>query len=166
VSNRRVNIIFLCGRNEALAASLEQNDWQETRVLIQGFTTRVPYFMQLVDFCVCKPGPGVCSEAALVGLPMIVEWGMFTLPQEVAVGRWILERGLGLGFSNNSQITGCVERMCMMMGEDMSTRYSPRARPGQGLSGVDLMPASNKAVFEVPMILLEVSGSNKRRSVL
>ena len=97
MSNRRVNIIFLCGRNEALAASLEQNDWQETRVLIQGFTTRVPYFMQLVDFCVCKPGPGVCSEAALVGLPMIVEWGMFTLPQEVAVGRWILERGAGAG---------------------------------------------------------------------
>lgn len=41
--------------------------------------------LQLADFCVCKPGPGVASEAALLGLPMIVEWSAFTLPQEVKI---------------------------------------------------------------------------------
>ena len=39
------------------------------------------------DMIVCKPGPGVASEAALLGLPILVEWSAFTLPQEVSRGR-------------------------------------------------------------------------------
>jgi hypothetical protein len=60
--------------------------------------------------CVCKPGPGVASEACALALPMIIEWSAFTLPQEVPVSRWVVERGLGLGFAKIDQITGCVER--------------------------------------------------------
>ncbi len=121
---------------------------------------------QVSDIIVCKPGPGVASEAALLGLPILVEWSAFTLPQEVprdggrglpgeglnvggsgggwgggiltggwgggcswrcagvnclmglqvAVCKWVVSRGLGLGFSRMGQLAGLADRVCGLMG--------------------------------------------------
>jgi hypothetical protein len=43
-----------------------------------------------------------------MGLPIIVQYSVFTLPQEVAVCKWVLNRGLGLGFSRLSQLVSQV----------------------------------------------------------
>lgn len=71
--------------------------------------------------------------------------------------RWVVERGLGLGFARIHQITGCVERMCQLLGRDMSKLYGPVVIAGEGLEGVDRAPQHNKAVFEIPGIIEKVS---------
>ena len=81
-AREKLNVIFLCGRNAALMEQLNRVAWGDTRVCVQGFTQRVSFYMQLSDMIVCKPGPGVCSEAALLGVPIIVQYSVFTLPQE------------------------------------------------------------------------------------
>src|SRR5215469_10802235 len=56
-SGLQVQLILICGRNEKLAEALRQ---ESTRIPIhiEGFTTQIPYFMALSDFCIDKPGPG------------------------------------------------------------------------------------------------------------
>lgn len=158
-----LNLIILCGRNAALAEELKAIDWP-CSVCIQGFTQRVCFYMQLADMIVCKPGPGVCSEAALLGVPIIVEWSCWTLAQEVEVSRWVMKRGLGLGFARTSQLVAQVNRMCeLLKGEERLNSMSsvhvqqrPVAISEKGLSGFDLSPANNAAVFEVPAILQDI----------
>uniref|UniRef100_A0A7S4M0J3 Monogalactosyldiacylglycerol synthase n=1 Tax=Guillardia theta TaxID=55529 RepID=A0A7S4M0J3_GUITH len=155
-ASEKLNIIFLCGRNLQLAQDLKKIEWP-CKVHVEGFTTRVSYFMKLSDMIVCKPGPGVCSEAALLGVPILVEWSCFTLPQEVAVCKWVLLRGLGLGFTNPRQLVWQVDRMCSLLNEPEAKKLlRPLPVVEKGLSGVDLNPAENVAVFEVPSILQDV----------
>jgi len=159
-ASEQLNLIFLCGRNAALVEDLKSIEWP-CRVCIQGFTQRVSFYMQLADMIVCKPGPGVCSEAALLGVPIIVEWSCFTLPQEVAVCKWILNRGLGLGFTRSSQLISQVNRMCEMLKADQSVaskhiQQRPVPISEKGLTGFDLSPADNSAVFEVPAIIQDI----------
>ena len=154
-AREKLNVIFLCGRNAALMEQLNRVAWGDTRVCVQGFTQRVSFYMQLSDMIVCKPGPGVCSEAALLGVPIIVQYSVFTLPQEVAVCKWVLNRGLGLGFARLGQLVAQVNRMLDMLnsgGNAMQMQQQlqrPVAIAEKGLSGFDLNPADNAAVFEV-----------------
>jgi len=148
-----LNLIFLCGRNTQLQEQLQQMAWP-VKVLIEGYTSNVSFYMQVSDMIVCKPGPGVASEAALLGLPILVEWSAFTLPQEVAVCKWVVSRGLGLGFSRMGQLAALVDRVCSLLGPfDTARQLRPIPIAREGMTGVDMNPADNKAVFEVPSIL-------------
>ena len=42
-------------------------------LFVEGFTAEMPYYMQLSDFFIGKPGPGSISEAIAMRLPVIVE---------------------------------------------------------------------------------------------
>ncbi len=66
-SNLGVQMIYICGKNEKLAAALRAGSSRMPRY-VEGFTTRVNHYMQLADFFVGKPGPGSVSEAAGYGL--------------------------------------------------------------------------------------------------
>src|SRR5271170_3109226 len=63
---KRVNadgqFIFICGKNAKLAERLRKLPTKFPK-FVEGFTKRVPYYMQLSDFFVGKPGPGSISEA-------------------------------------------------------------------------------------------------------
>mmetsp|Transcript_5217 Transcript_5217/g.16688 ORF Transcript_5217/g.16688 Transcript_5217/m.16688 type:complete len:322 (+) Transcript_5217:1046-2011(+) len=78
----QLNLILLCGHNKPLYNSMKQIKWPN-KVIIEEYTPNVSFYMEISDMIVCKPGPGVTSEAALLGLPILVEWSPFTLPQEV-----------------------------------------------------------------------------------
>ncbi|HXQ98679.1 MAG TPA: glycosyltransferase, partial [Candidatus Limnocylindrales bacterium] len=80
-SDLNLQLILICGKNEALAERLRS---RKTRIpiFVEGFTTRIPYYMYLSDFFVGKPGPGSISEAIQMRLPVIVERNAWTLPQE------------------------------------------------------------------------------------
>eukprot|EP00293_Proteomonas_sulcata_P013384 CAMPEP_0184302306 /NCGR_PEP_ID=MMETSP1049-20130417/12313_1 /TAXON_ID=77928 /ORGANISM="Proteomonas sulcata, Strain CCMP704" /LENGTH=297 /DNA_ID=CAMNT_0026613567 /DNA_START=9 /DNA_END=902 /DNA_ORIENTATION=- len=162
-SGKQHNIIFLCGRNKEVAEGLKSMNWP-CKIHVEGYTTKVSWFLQVSDMMICKPGPGCCSEAALLGVPMIVEWAPFTLPQEVAVCKWILNRGLGFGFCRVSQLLDQVERMCDCL-DQAGTKAQQRPVPvvEKGLTGVDLNPGGNTAVFEVPALLAEVFDSHNER---
>jgi 1,2-diacylglycerol 3-beta-galactosyltransferase len=65
-------------------------------MLIEGFTCDVPFYMELSDFFIGKPGPGSMSEALVKRLPVVVERNAWTMAHERYNADWIVEQGVGL----------------------------------------------------------------------
>ncbi|MBZ5631281.1 MAG: galactosyldiacylglycerol synthase [Acidobacteriia bacterium] len=90
-----LQFIFICGRNQNLAAKLRGMRTRKRRH-IEGFTLEIPYFMRLADFFIGKPGPGSVSEALACGLPVTVVCNAWTLPQERYNADWIRSNRYGI----------------------------------------------------------------------
>jgi hypothetical protein len=136
-------LIFICGRNAKLAQRLKALPVRAPR-LIEGFTHEVPYYMQLSDFFIGKPGPGSISEAVAMKLPVIVERNAWTLPQERYNADWIRERNAGIVVPNFRGIAGAVKEL-------LASLDSYR----ENVSRIQ-----NRAVFEIPEILATILKKN------
>ena len=132
-----LQLIMICGRNEKLAGRLREMD--RPRMHVEGFTTQVPYFMQLSDFFIGKPGPGAISEAIAMNLPVIVERNAWTIPQERYNTNWVRERGVGVVVPSFARVGEAVGEM--LSGSNLE-HYRAAA------SAIE-----NRAVFEIPEIL-------------
>jgi 1,2-diacylglycerol 3-beta-galactosyltransferase len=139
----KLQIIAICGHNERLAARLRG---LKTRIPLHtvGFTREIPYFMQLADFFIGKPGPGSISEAIHMKLPVIVERNMWTLPQERYNAAWVEEEGVGVVLGSFDGIVPAVEKLL-----DPGTFAQMQTR----LSAIE-----NRAVFEIPEMLRRIIG--------
>ena len=135
---RKLQLIAICGHNQKLYAKLRAIR-AGIPVHVEGFTKEVPYYMQLADFFIGKPGPGSISEALKMKLPVIVECNAWTLPQERYNAEWIEENGLGLVLKNFRGIAAAVNRL--LEPQDYA-RYRANAAAQE-----------NRAVFEIPDIL-------------
>jgi 1,2-diacylglycerol 3-beta-galactosyltransferase len=138
---RPLQIIMMCGHNRELAEQLAALH-DRIAMHIQGFTSEVPYFMQLSDFLIGKPGPGTISEALAMRLPVIVEKNAFTLPQELYNCDWVLERQVGMVVSNFRRIGEAIESL-LAPGRLDEFRANAAA-------------IENRAVFEIPDLLGKV----------
>jgi UDP-N-acetylglucosamine:LPS N-acetylglucosamine transferase len=136
-----VQLILLCGKNERLLRELRAQPRPMPR-LIEGFTTNVPYYMQLSDFFIGKPGPGSIAEALEMGLPVIVERNAWTLPQERYNATWVQEKQLGLVVRNFDTIADDVARLL----------ERPTFAEFQG----NAKKMHNRALFEIPDILSRI----------
>ena len=145
-SSLAIQLIFICGKNEELARALGARRASIPR-FIEGFTTNSPYYMQLSDFFIGKPGPGSVAEAMAMDLPVIVERNAWTLPQERYNTEWVRERQVGLVLNNFS---GIVEAVTELLEPENFRRCRQNAAGMQ-----------NRALFEVPAMLqriLKLSG--------
>lgn len=104
-----LQLIMLCGRNEELASEIQQLPGQQKRAVV-GFTEDVPYYMQLADFFIGKPGPGSLSEAVAMNLPIITDCSAATLVHERYNAEWVKENQLGIVLKNFKQIQSAVDR--------------------------------------------------------
>jgi UDP-N-acetylglucosamine:LPS N-acetylglucosamine transferase len=136
-----VQMIFICGKNEKLAAALRARQWRMP-AFVEGFTTRVNYYMQLADFFVGKPGPGSVSEALAMKLPVIVECNAWTLPQERYNTDWVLEKEVGVVLPNFRRIESAVSQLIQPV---TLARYRANAAA-----------LHNRAVFEIPGMLQSI----------
>jgi Glycosyltransferase family 28 C-terminal domain len=137
-SSQELQLIFLCGHNLDLAAKLRGLGLTKPAI-IEGFTTKVDYFMSLADFFIGKPGPGSISEALQFGLPVIVEKNARTLPQERYNGTWLVEKNLGVVVQDFREIGTAVEQLLT------ETTLAEFRR--------NVSMYKNYAIFEVPLIL-------------
>ena len=137
-SKLNLQLILVCGKNQALVKELNGLAWRVPH-FIEGFTTRVNYYMQLSDFFVGKPGPGSVSEALAMHLPVIVECNAWTLPQERYNTEWVVEKEVGIVLHRVAQIEGAVARL-----------IEPAALAKYRANTAKL---ENRAVFEVAEIL-------------
>ena len=135
---RPLQIIAICGHNTKLAARLRALQ-TKIPVFVEGFTKQVPYYMQLADFLIGKPGPGSISEALHMKLPVIVERNAWTLPQERYNAEWVVENKLGIVLRNFRGIADAVDELLD------PARYEEFRRNAAALD--------NRAVFEIPDIL-------------
>ncbi|MBZ5670857.1 MAG: galactosyldiacylglycerol synthase [Acidobacteriia bacterium] len=136
-----LQLIFLCGRNEKLVETLRRRRGR-LRSFVEGFTKEVPFYMQLSDFFIGKPGPGSISEAIAMGLPVIVERNAWTLPQERYNADWVLEKQVGLVVRGPHEIPSAVE---LLLEPANLARF--RARTAA---------IRNRAVYEIPGILRRI----------
>lgn len=140
-SSLAIQLILICGRNERLVQELRARNAPLPRV-IEGFTTEVPYYMQLADFFIGKPGPGSLAEAMAMGLPVIVERNAWTLPQERYNAEWVRGNEVGLVVRNFADIADAVARL---LEPHTFARFQKNARKMQ-----------NRALFEIPDILSSI----------
>ena len=140
-SSLQVQLILICGRNEKLAEALRR---EPTRIPIhvEGFTTKIPYFMALSDFFIGKPGPGSISEALSKHLPVIIDCNAWTLPQERYNAQWVREKEVGIVVRSHRQVAGAVAEL-LKLGE--LARYRARTAAME-----------NRAIFEIPVIFEKI----------
>jgi hypothetical protein len=134
-----VQLILMCGHNQALAAKLRQLPTQAAHLVVE-FTPQVRRYMQLGDFFIGKPGPGSLSEAVQQGLPVITICNAWTMPQERYNAEWVREEGLGIVVSSRRKIGPAVHDLLVRIDEFKAN-----------VARID-----NRAVFEVPEILARV----------
>lgn len=131
-------LIFLCGHNQRLCEQLSAMALPFPH-RIEGFTREIPYFMQLTDFFVGKPGPGSISEALVMGLPLIVERNAWTMVQERYNTEWIERHQFGLILRSFSDIVSGIKQM---LDPQRLAHFRSRVRA-----------VNNQAVFEIPDLL-------------
>jgi len=136
-----LQLIFVCGKNDKLAGALRSQRSRLPR-FVEGFTTRVNYYMQLADFFIGKPGPGSVSEALAMHLPVIVECNQWTLPQERYNAEWIVEKQVGIVLPNFRTIERAVAQLI-----DPAQLERYRA---------NVAAVKNRAIFEIPAILEQI----------
>jgi hypothetical protein len=136
-----VQLILLCGKNEAIAGRLRALNPQ-IPMLVEGFTQDIPYYMKLADFFIGKPGPGSLSEALAMHLPVIVERNAWTLPHERYNIAWIEEQQAGIVVPGFSRIFQAVHRL---LAPEAYSRFRERAGATR-----------NVAVYEIVQYLEEI----------
>jgi 1,2-diacylglycerol 3-beta-galactosyltransferase len=136
-----VQLILICGRNERLAKDLRR---ERTRIPIhvEGFTTKIPFYMALSDFFIGKPGPGSISEALAKRLPVIIDCNAWTLPQERYNAQWVREKEIGIVVQNHRQVAAAVAEL---LKPGQLPRFRERAAS-----------MHNRAVFEIPRIFEKI----------
>ena len=143
-SGHKVQLIFICGRNEGLAAKLRALKL-DIPFHVVGFTSEVPTFMYLSDFLIGKPGPGSVSEALHMRLPAVIERNAWTLPQERFNADWVVEKQVGVVLPN-------FKRIDVAVGELLAAGVLEKFR-------ANTAAILNRAVFEIPDMLAAIAAS-------
>ena len=135
-----VQLILLCGKNREVAAELRALNPRIIPMRIEGFTRDVPFYMELSDFFIGKPGPGSISEALAKRLPVIVQRNAWTMAHERYNADWVEEQGVGLVVPNfPAGIAGAVRTL---LAPENYARFRQRAAAMR-----------NTAVYEIPALL-------------
>lgn len=137
-SSLKIQLIFICGRNEKLANILRHSQSRLPRY-VENFTNEISYYMYLSDFFIGKPGPGSLSEAVAMKLPVITECNALTLFQERASTQWLVNHEFGIVVDHFRDIKTAVAEL--IQPENLA-RYR-----------ANVAAYKNRAVFEVADIL-------------
>jgi len=135
-------LVFLCGRNEALAAAIEAADLPFPAI-VKGFTREVHRYMAVSDVFVGKTGPLSVSEALAFGLTLLIDRAN-VLPQEHAVLKWIARNGAGEVFATPAQFARALHAL---LAKRPAARVPDPAAPG-----------GNRAAHQITGILGEILG--------
>lgn len=136
-----LQLILICGKNEALAAKLRARKWNMP-VQIIGFTKEIHKLMRAADFMIGKPGPGSIAEAMVRKLPVLIECNAWTLPQERYNATWVEEKRVGIVLKSFEDVVTGVRQML-----DLSRLAEFR----KNVAALD-----NRAIFEIPEILAKL----------
>ena len=132
-------LILVCGHNRALARQLRAEPAAAPRLVIE-FSRDIPYYMQLADYFIGKPGPGSLSEAVQQGLPVIVVDNAWTMPQERYNADWVREQGLGVVHNSLRTLADAVKLLTARLDDYRAN-----------VSRID-----NRALFEIPPLLSQI----------
>eukprot|EP00904_Undaria_pinnatifida_P003607 jgi/Undpi1/13247/HiC_scaffold_8.g02909.m1 len=127
---RETQVVVVCGKNEAVRASLEGADWpSNVHMHVKGFVSNMDEWMGAVDCIVTKAGPGTIAEATTRGLPVMLS--NFLPGQEAGNVPFVIEGGFG---AFNRKPKKIAETVCTWLGDDnllarMSFNAKKASRP-------------------------------------
>jgi hypothetical protein len=136
-----LQLILICGKNEALAGKFKARQWKMP-VQVIGFTKEIHKLMRAADFLIGKPGPGSIAEAMVRKLPVLIECNAWTLPQERYNAQWVEEKRVGIVLKSFEDVVTGVRQML------------DRQRLGEFRRNVAAL--DNRAIFEIPEILAKL----------
>jgi UDP-N-acetylglucosamine:LPS N-acetylglucosamine transferase len=140
-----LQLILICGRNEALAGKFRNRKW-DMPVHVVGFTKEIHKLMRAADFLIGKPGPGSIAEAMVRKLPVLIECNSWTLPQERYNAEWVTEKRVGIVLHSFKEIVEGVRQML---------EPARLAEFRKNVAALD-----NRAIFEIPEILAKLLGES------
>src|SRR5580698_4280775 len=146
-----LQLILICGRNEALAARFRGRKW-DMPVHVVGFTKEIHKLMRAADFLIGKPGPGSIAEAVVRKLPVLIECNSWTLPQERYNTEWVTEKRVGIVLHSFKEIVEGVRQI-----------LEP-ARLAEFRKNVAAL--NNRAIFEIPEMLAQLLGESAEAAEL
>ncbi len=147
---QKLQLIFICGRNEELALALRKSQGLQKRFVI-GFTEDIPYYMHLSDFFIGKPGGISISEALAMKLPLIVQRNFATIINERYNTDWVQQKDVGVVIRSFRNIAPAVEKFLQ---PENFARYR-----------ANVAAVNNQAVFEIPDILQKILATTYKTPV-
>ena len=107
-ANLPIQLIVVCGRNDALRARLESAHLR-TPAHICGFVRTMPEIMHASDVVITKGGPQTIAETLVAARPVIITQ---LLPgQEEGNGAFVESRGVGFGPGSVDQVVANLTRL-------------------------------------------------------
>ena len=100
-------IVAICGRNEALQASLAARPSGRNRIVPVGFTSELQVYLRAADLAVGKPGPASVLEAVAALTPLVMDAGR-VMPQEEPNADLIALHGMGLKVAHRRDLPAAV----------------------------------------------------------
>lgn len=134
-------MVVIAGRNAKLQRRLKAARW-EIPTRIEGFVNNVPQWMAAAEVLITKAGPGVLSEAFIVGLPLIISGA---IPgQEAPNVNYVISHGAAIAETNPRRIAAWLAQV-LQTGDETLTRMAAAAhrlaRPDAALEVVRLIEA-------------------------
>ena len=139
-ANYPFQLIFACGNNQALVETINNSQTRYKKIAL-GFVNNIHSLMQISDFLIGKPGATTVTEALVSKLPMLLEYHIFTMPQERYNAKWVFESHAGLPFARLSRLPNVVKKLLAHWEQYKSA-----------LQQLDTI----RGLFEIPEILDEI----------
>ena len=141
-SELKLQLIFICGRNEELANNLKDIPSRLPK-LIEGFTKKIPYYMDLSDFFISKPGSVGISEAVARKLPVITQCDRLTLFQERSSAAWLEDNEFGIVVDNFGSINTAVAKL---IEPENLNRYRSNVEAYDNRAGFEVVDSLEKII--------------------
>jgi processive 1,2-diacylglycerol beta-glucosyltransferase len=108
--SEKLQLIVVCGKNQALLHTLERlRPTIPHKLILYGFTHSVHTLMSVADVVVTKPGGLTCAEALAKGLPMVF---LTPIPgQEVRNARYLVSEKVALWVSSPKEAVSFVDQL-------------------------------------------------------
>lgn len=146
----RIQVIFACGRNQAVADELQAYTGSQKRAIV-GFTHAMADYMRLSDFFIGKPGNVSVSEALAMKLPVITECNAVTMSQERYCAQWVADREVGIVIPSFKQIDRAVAELIQPEMYDRCRTTLERFENRAAIEVVDLLQAKLDRADTSPM---------------
>jgi 1,2-diacylglycerol 3-beta-galactosyltransferase len=150
-----VQLVIICGRNDALRRQLSQQSWPIS-VILEGFVDNVADWMAAADCLITKAGPGTIAEAMALGLPMVLSG--YIPGQETGNVRYVVDNGIGAYTEQPDEIARIIASWLQPGNQTlsaMSRRAQNLAQPGaalaiaRGLSELVIFPRHSENPLKV-----------------
>lgn len=127
-SNLKLNLIFLCGRNQSVLDRLNQLKTPYPKVVL-GYQQQTPiYYLHLADFAIGKPGAMTITESLIVEKPLIIFQSRGMHPVQRGNESWVIKHQVGLIVKHPHQIVNAIsELLGAPIYRENAKKYSHRA---------------------------------------